>query len=256
MSRRIPWLRVVLEGVVIVASILLALAADAWWDGRQDRSDERSSLELIDRDLTDAIAQLQEFTVLMDGSLTAALSTYQALSGPPDQIDRSTVSAAIVRASLRRTISLPSAAYTDLITTGNSRIISDRSLRDEILRFYASAERTQAIIERNNTTLIDGMFWTQLFGRGIVLPRPGSDAGVALTDVITDSLRVRLGEVVHRTDRLWELPPASPEWDSVRGSMLIFARSAIASKTVAAQTIAAATDVQLRIRAELEERSR
>jgi len=31
LTRQIPWLRVFVEGVVIVGSILLALAADAWW---------------------------------------------------------------------------------------------------------------------------------------------------------------------------------------------------------------------------------
>jgi len=36
---RIPWARIVLEGAVIVASILLAFALDAWWDARSQRAD-------------------------------------------------------------------------------------------------------------------------------------------------------------------------------------------------------------------------
>lgn len=39
-TRRIPWLRVVTEGAVIVVSILLAFGIDAWWDSAKERSEE------------------------------------------------------------------------------------------------------------------------------------------------------------------------------------------------------------------------
>ena len=39
MTRQIPWLRVFVEGVVIVGSILLAFGIDAWWDGVQERAE-------------------------------------------------------------------------------------------------------------------------------------------------------------------------------------------------------------------------
>ena len=44
MKPQIPWLRVGVEGVVIVGSILLALALQAWWDGAQENQDERAPL--------------------------------------------------------------------------------------------------------------------------------------------------------------------------------------------------------------------
>jgi hypothetical protein len=43
----IPWPRILVEGVVIVASILLALAADAWWDDVQERAEERETLSSL-----------------------------------------------------------------------------------------------------------------------------------------------------------------------------------------------------------------
>jgi hypothetical protein len=43
----IPWPRISVEGIVIVASILLALAADAWWDSVQERTVERNVLSTI-----------------------------------------------------------------------------------------------------------------------------------------------------------------------------------------------------------------
>lgn len=44
MSRHIPWSRVLAEGAVIVVSILLAFAIDAWWNRVQERDDERRAL--------------------------------------------------------------------------------------------------------------------------------------------------------------------------------------------------------------------
>ena len=40
MKTQIPWLRVFVEGVVIVGSILLAFGIQAWWDDRQEREEE------------------------------------------------------------------------------------------------------------------------------------------------------------------------------------------------------------------------
>ncbi len=44
MKSQIPWLRVFVEGVVIVGSILLAFGVDAAWSDRQDRARERALL--------------------------------------------------------------------------------------------------------------------------------------------------------------------------------------------------------------------
>ena len=47
----IHWPRLLAEGAVICASVILALAADAWWDGRQEEASEASYLALLRRDL-------------------------------------------------------------------------------------------------------------------------------------------------------------------------------------------------------------
>ena len=47
MKAQIPWLRVFVEGVVIVASILLAFGLQAWWEGVQEREEERATLERL-----------------------------------------------------------------------------------------------------------------------------------------------------------------------------------------------------------------
>ena len=44
MERQIPWSRIVVEGFVIVISILLAFGIDAWWEGKQEL---RAGRELV-----------------------------------------------------------------------------------------------------------------------------------------------------------------------------------------------------------------
>ncbi len=46
MKPQIPWLRVFVEGVVIVGSILLAFGSEAWWDESQERALEHGAPEM------------------------------------------------------------------------------------------------------------------------------------------------------------------------------------------------------------------
>ena len=59
MSRRIPWLRVSGEAVVIVASILLAFGLQAWWERRSDRQTERTVLSELHTSLSEDLELLE-----------------------------------------------------------------------------------------------------------------------------------------------------------------------------------------------------
>ena len=51
MTKEIPWGRVLVEGAVIVASILLAFGVDAWWAERGEKRAEREELSDIRQEL-------------------------------------------------------------------------------------------------------------------------------------------------------------------------------------------------------------
>ena len=59
LTRGIPWGRVAVEGVVIVASILIAFGIDAWWDSRQRRFDEDELLAAVQQNLEDTRIELE-----------------------------------------------------------------------------------------------------------------------------------------------------------------------------------------------------
>jgi len=46
-TQTIQWRRISVEAAAIVASILLAFAIDAWWDGVQERAEERETLSAL-----------------------------------------------------------------------------------------------------------------------------------------------------------------------------------------------------------------
>lgn len=57
--RSIPWPRVFLEAAVIVGSILLAFALDAWWDDRNRRDELRNQLGVVAGEIQSAYQALE-----------------------------------------------------------------------------------------------------------------------------------------------------------------------------------------------------
>jgi hypothetical protein len=81
-ARSIPWLRVLVEGVVIVLSVLLALGADAWWQGQLEREEEDGLLRSLHAEITlnldrltewDSIEGRMAFSATQDKSRNATL---------------------------------------------------------------------------------------------------------------------------------------------------------------------------------------
>jgi len=248
MASKAPRLRVLAEGVAIVFSILLAFGIQAWWEQRQDRADAVASLELLSRDLSETVDQLGEFERLTDQTSTAALEAYVAMTGPAEELDPQAVSDAIVRASGRRTVRIPSAAYTDLLSTGGLRLIEDRELRDQIVRFYESAQRSQDIISSNNASFIDGLLMENVLGAGLVMSRPTDVQDIGVMSETTRRLVAGLGEDFdHHADPLWALPDSAEEWNRVRGTMLQVAKATISSGLQATALIESASALRAAI---------
>lgn len=60
-STRFPWPRIIAEATVIVVSILLAFAIDAWWDERTERLEEQRVLQQLAGEFEAASAQLDRY---------------------------------------------------------------------------------------------------------------------------------------------------------------------------------------------------
>ena len=71
-TQRIPWLRIFVEGLVIVVSILLAFGIDAWWDERGENRQEQALLQGLVKDFRRADSVLAVSRGLHQSKLDAA----------------------------------------------------------------------------------------------------------------------------------------------------------------------------------------
>ncbi len=136
MTRQIPWLRVFVEGVVIVGSILLALALDTW---REEQADRRTELTILGELHTALSADFEILESRLDRFRRIEVRTEVLLShlrsGAPyaDSLD---AYFGTVYGSLRARLN--TAGYESLKSQGLG-LISDDGLRSHLTRVYERA---------------------------------------------------------------------------------------------------------------------
>jgi hypothetical protein len=242
--------RAALESIVIVVSILLAFGIDAWWEERKEAADMRESLEVVRRDLVDALSQLQSFEEFSANIARTSLAAARALSEPnPVAVEnRSMVEDHLVRSMSRRTVRLPRAGYTDLLNTGNLTEIDNRELRDLLVQFYEAADRSQKILEKNSGLFTDQGLKDALISTGLLVPIPTGEGATNVQKERNLLMREVMGpDFPVRPTRLWQLPIDAPELDRVVVALIQNARGAATAQVIARDTHDQATEVIARI---------
>ena len=153
-SRRGTWWRLLAEGVVIIASILLALLGEAWWSDRSDRAAELDLLTALHAELSSNRAAVEQQLRDID---TARFRLQSLLQMTPADI------AAIPSDSLVPYVRLPLyRSYTTelavgelnaAVSSGSLRLIRNRELRSSLAAYQATqgdaAELGQLLTELN-----------------------------------------------------------------------------------------------------------
>jgi hypothetical protein len=138
----------VLEGVVVVLSILIAFALDAWWDGRQAASELNRELTNVLSEVrakrTDAFAQIREFERAVDGA-TALL---EVMDEDPESAFVVVPDTVAYLANRLPTLNPRLSALDALITSGLLASIEDPALRSALGRLKGDVEDAIAEIER------------------------------------------------------------------------------------------------------------
>jgi len=139
--QKIPWLRVIIEGVVIVGSILLAFGIQAWWDESQEREEERQALEALARDFESAAESMDAYLLAMD-SVAIAANTILGWTGP-NADSRHADSLALLMPSITRVPDFqPSIGNLQaLLGSGDLRLIRNHSLRAALASFPSHLAR-------------------------------------------------------------------------------------------------------------------
>lgn len=217
--REMRWSHVAIELALLVAGILIALAVDGWIDDRRDERAERRYLELLQRDLDSNLDVLAETLEFEERQAAAAAMAYRALrAGAVPPQEREAVAAALNQLTARRTLRLARATYTDLLSTGNLRLIRNAALRDKVVDFYERAERALLIRDRNNQMFVDQMYMPYLLDSALVAPRPSRNLPVVSAN--DSGFASRVGAAAGAgADRLWQLSPDAPEWNVLAGKV-------------------------------------
>ena len=216
---KMRWGHLFVELVLLITGILIALSVNGWIDSRREARAERQYLELLVRDLGRDLEVLDDVVKFEGAQVDASVLAYRGMRLGVEPKDREAVAAALSQLASRRTLRLGRATYTDLLSTGNLRLIRNTDLRDRIVRLYETNERTQTIRDRNNQEYVDRMYVTYLLDHDLIAPRPSPNLP-AWSAAIDQSLAERTAVPVDTSnDPLWRLPPSAPEWSNLAGRL-------------------------------------
>lgn len=138
MTNRVPWLRIVVEGVVIVSSILLAFGIQAWWDARGDASRRDAVLEGLRSDFEAARTDLDRVTPFHQRGLSGAAELMQlGEDGPIVGVDAARVDSLFAAAMGGASYDPPLGALEALITSGDLDLLGDPELTVYLVGFPA-----------------------------------------------------------------------------------------------------------------------
>lgn len=235
--------RFLFEFIVVVAGVLVALALSAWFEGRRDASSEQDYLALLSRDVDRTVDELESFVAFESRQLEDAANAVRGLSAGPPAADRDEVAAAMARLMTRQTLTLKSAAYEDLISTGHLSLIRDAALRDRIVDFYQSTAQRFDVINRNNAFFVDQVYNARVIMSGLIQARFGSNSPVIAQE--GEAMKRLLGDTFRPArDHLWDLPPDAPEWAMVRSVLLSRMLVSQQAQTAGNQRLAAARELK------------
>jgi len=135
LTTRASWRRLLSEGVMIVLSILLAFAIDAWWDGARDAETEGRVLNNIRQDLLESRRDLEEVVALNSEHIDLA---EVFLLEPEALLHLTTDSATRVLDALF--VVKTYQPYDGTLRTADMSLIGDQDLRSQLGRWIGRSE--------------------------------------------------------------------------------------------------------------------
>ena len=196
MSSRIPWQRFLVEGAVIVSSILFAFGIDAWWADRQER---RVLLEVEER----LRAQLSENRAFLDTEnrrASEAVARLDAVSGAisprPELMPSDSLVRFVTPGLIMQEVELEVSAVDGLLTSASYDLQGRPELYRLLVAYRARVDRYGRVIPgfiEARSRVYDRLYslspWPPLIG-------PGTDFLINVNAVLSDhQLESLLGEL-------------------------------------------------------------
>lgn len=123
------------EIVIVVAGVLIALAINAWWGARQDRTRERAYLHQLVGDLRETEHLVADADSIMRAGPNVALTNLLRSWGQADRPPRDSVLTWMYALSTLRTPRPVLGTAEALVTTGDLTLLRDDSLRSAVTAY-------------------------------------------------------------------------------------------------------------------------
>ena len=142
-TRQIPWLRVFVESVVIVGSILLAFGIQAWWDGVQEGEEVRQDLVSVSLELMENRERIMFHVDLMDRMASAGKAVVELMESDP-AVTNMQDTLAWLGTNPAATLDASFGALEALIASGRLSLVADPDVR---LRLAGLRDKIEDAIE-------------------------------------------------------------------------------------------------------------
>jgi hypothetical protein len=246
----------VAELVLVIAGVLIALAVDGWISDSRDRQTEVVYLELLARDIEGIRHQIDLQIEFEKERIDTTATVYAALTTSDPTIKRAEIGPLLAMLVTRRTLSLGSATYDQMVSSGHLQLIRNHELRNMIVRFFAELERIERVTDNNNRELIDDIFIPFIMRTGVTALERAENLQVTSTLNRANAIVYeRLGpEFSLPEDRVLLEPADADSWNDIRRNVLFRMRIAATGQAIAESTVDQINAIATAIAAELRDR--
>lgn len=138
-TQKIPWKRISVEAVVIVASILLAFAIEAWWDKRIQEEQRQEHLLALTRDFDQMYVRAMASHAIAERAVNTGIEILTGFSTRKDW-DRESAVNEIGDIFFYEVFSPSIGGYESLVSSGSIEILTGNTLKRELAEFFGSFE--------------------------------------------------------------------------------------------------------------------
>ena len=241
------------ELLLVIAGVLIALAVDGWISDLHDRQTEVIYLDLLASDVEKIRNEINLQIEFEKEKVEAAGRAYTALTDSNPSSEREEIELSLALLVSRRTLSLKSATYDQMVSSGHLQLIENFELRDGIVRYFAEMERNQRIAENNNREIVDDIFLPFLLQIGVTpMLRPETLQVTSSLNRATAIMYEQLGaDYAHPEDRVLSAPAETDSWNDLRRNVLLRMRIAATGQALAEGAIDQTTNIATALAAEL-----